>query len=104
MMRGKFSLRYTIGSRRASRQRTCAARVRYSKAAVSPDRTRAVKQVPRWSARQTTVAPQLYTDHDKKSPGALPSSGRLLAFWGERRGSAGRENILCIIIILPDYA
>jgi hypothetical protein len=31
MMRGKFSLRYTIGSRRASRQRTCAARGRYLK-------------------------------------------------------------------------
>ncbi len=47
-----------------------------------------MKQVPRWSARQTKVASQLYTDHDKKSPDALPSSRRLLAFWGERRGAA----------------
>jgi hypothetical protein len=34
-----------------------------------------VKQVPRWSARQTTVAPQLYTDQDKKSPADASPDG-----------------------------
>jgi hypothetical protein len=68
-----------------------------------------VKQVPRWSARQTTVAPQLYTDHDKKSLGRYRLQD---AFWPFGANAAdqrsvrwlnGRFSIAASVKARPDY-